>query len=132
MTRLFDSFDYEASVQGLLSGDADPTPEIGMWSSTGSTHIWAHNETHPLAPWQAELDRLMQQQMTTLDYKKRKKLYDRVQEIIAQYDPIICLVSPNVLVGMKDSIEGIRPAVLNHHLLWNIEQLYWAPGSRKK
>jgi len=132
MTRLFDSFDYEASVQGLLSGDADPTPEIGMWSSTGSTHIWAHNETHPLAPWQAELDRLMQQQMTTLDYKKRKKLYDRVQQIVAQYDPIICLVSPNVLVGMKDSIEGIRPAVLNHHLLWNIEQLYWAPGPRKK
>jgi len=132
MTRLFDSFEYEASVQGLLSGDADPTPEIGMWSSTGSTHIWAHNETRPLAPWQTELDRLMQQQMTTLDYKKRKKLYDRVQQIVAQYDPIICLVSPNVLVGMKDSIEGIRPAVLNHHLLWNIEQLYWAPGTRKK
>jgi peptide/nickel transport system substrate-binding protein len=131
-TRWQDSFDYEASVLGLLSGDADPTPETGMWSSTGGFHIWAQNETHPVTPWQAELDRLMQQQMTTLDYKKRKKLYDRVQEIVAQYQPVICLVSPNIMVGAKDSIEGISPAVLSHHLLWNVEQLYWTPGSRKK
>lgn len=132
MARLQKSFDYEASVLALASGDADPNPETGTWSSTGDFHFWAFNETRPLTPWQTELDRLMQQQMTTLDYRKRKKLYDRVQAIIAEYDPIICLVSPNVLVGMKDSIEGIKPAVLSHHLLWNVEQIYWAPKQQKK
>jgi peptide/nickel transport system substrate-binding protein len=132
MARLLDSFDYEASVMGLLSGDADPTPEIGMWTSTGGFHVWAHTEMKPITPWQAELDRLMQEQTTTLDYKKRKKLYDRVQEIIAQHQPVICLVSPNVLVGAKDSLQGLKPAVLSRHLLWNVEQLYWSPQEQKQ
>jgi peptide/nickel transport system substrate-binding protein len=128
MTRVFDSFDYEASLLGLQSGDADPNPEINVWTSGGGTHVWAPAEMRPLTPWQAELDRLMQLQTTILDYKKRKQAYDRVQEIIAQYEPVICLVSPNVLVGAKDSIAGIKPAALRHHLLWNVEQLYWKPA----
>jgi peptide/nickel transport system substrate-binding protein len=132
MARVFDSFDYEASVLGLQSGDADPNPEINVWTSGGGAHLWARAETQPLTPWQAELDRLMQLQTTILDYKKRKQAYDRVQEIIAQYEPVICLVSPNVLVGSKDSFAGIKPAVLRHHMLWNVEQLYWDPASQKK
>jgi hypothetical protein len=55
-----------------------------------------------------------------------------VQQIIAQYEPVICLVSPNVLVGAKDSFAGIKPAVLRHHILWNVEQLYLEPPSQKK
>jgi len=44
---------------------------------------------------------------------------------------VICLVSPNVLVGAKDSFAGIKPAVLRHHMLWNVEQLYWEPAHKK-
>jgi peptide/nickel transport system substrate-binding protein len=132
MARVFDSFDYEASILGLQSGDADPNPEINVWTSGGGAHVWAPAETHPLTPWQAELDRLMLLQTTILDYKERKQAYDRVQEIIAQYEPVICLVSPNVLVGAKDSFAGVKPAVLRRHMLWNVEQLYWQPASQKK
>jgi peptide/nickel transport system substrate-binding protein len=122
--RVFDSFDYEACILALNSGDADPNPEIGVWTSGGNFHLWALTETHPATPWQAELDRLMQLQTTVLDYKKRKEIYDRAQVIIAQREPVIFLVSPNVLVGAKDSIEGTKPAVLGRHLLWNVEQLF--------
>lgn len=132
ITRVFDSFDYEASVLGLQSGDADPNPEINVWTSGGGAHVWAPAEVRPLTPWQAELDRLMQLETTILDYRKRKQAYDRVQEIVAQYAPVICLVSPNVLVGAKDSVAGIEPAVLRHHMLWNAEQLYWEPTPQKK
>lgn len=125
VTRVFDSFDYEAAVLGLVSGDADPNPEINVWTSGGGTHIWAPNEVHPLTPWQFELDHLMQLQTTVLSYRKRKQLYDRVQQLVAQYDPVICLVSPNVLVGYKSSLAGTKPAVLRNHILWNAEQLFW-------
>src|SRR5215467_7120108 len=80
MTRVFDSLDYEASILGLVSGDADPNPEINVWTSTGGTHLWAQTEIQPIAPWQAELDTLMQRQTAILDYKERKRTYDRVQE----------------------------------------------------
>jgi peptide/nickel transport system substrate-binding protein len=130
MARMLDSLDYDASILGLLSGDADPNPEIGVWTSSGGAHVWAPIETKPLSPWQAELDRLMLQQTTVLDYKKRKQIYDRVQQIIVLHEPVIFLVSPDVLVGMKDALKGTKPAVLRHHLLWNVEQLYWEPAQK--
>ena len=132
IARVFDSFNFEASILGLVSGDADPNPEINVWTSSGGTHVWAPNEVHPLTPWQSELDRLMQLQTTILDYKKRKQIYDRVQELVAQYNPVICLVSPNILVGAKDSLSGIKPVTMRNHILWNAEQVFWRPTPARK
>jgi peptide/nickel transport system substrate-binding protein len=131
MARVFDSFDYESTILGLVSGDADPNPEINVWTSTGGTHLWAIAETHPLAPWQSELDRLMELQTTLLDFRKRKEAYDDVQQIIADEDPIICLVSPNILVGAKDAVGGLEPSVMRNYLLWNADRLFWRkPGPK--
>jgi ABC-type transport system substrate-binding protein len=63
--------------------------------------------------------------MTTLDVKERKRLYDRVQELVAENLPIVCLVSPNVLVGAQKGLGNFRPTVLDHHALWNVEELFW-------
>jgi peptide/nickel transport system substrate-binding protein len=128
MTRVFDSLDYDASVLGLVSGDADPNPEINVWTSTGGTHLWAQTEIQPVAPWQAEIDTLMQSQTAILDYKKRKQAYDRVQELVATYNPVICMVSPNVLVGAKTSLAGVKPSVMRNYLLWDAEQVFWRGG----
>jgi peptide/nickel transport system substrate-binding protein len=126
MDRIFDTYDYEAAVLGLESGDADPNPEINVWTSGGATHVWALSETHPYTEWQAEIDRLMQAQTTILDYRKRKQAYDRVQELVAQFDPVICLVSPHVLVASKNTIGGLKPAVMGDYVLWNADQLFWS------
>jgi len=126
MGRIFDTYDYEAAVLGLESGDADPNPEINVWTSGGATHVWALSETHPSTEWQAEIDHLMQAQTAILDYRKRKQAYDRVQELIAQFDPVICLVSPHVLVGGKNTIGGLKPAVMGDYVLWNADQLFWS------
>ena len=122
--RLLNSYDYEAAVMGLVTGDADPTPEMNVWLSSGETHLWHPEQAKPATEWEAEIDRLMQQQMTTLDYAKRKHLYDRVQEIIAENVPVICLASPSILVGARDRVGNFRPAILDPYALWNVEQLY--------
>jgi peptide/nickel transport system substrate-binding protein len=122
--RLLESFDYEAAVMGLVSGDADPTSEMNIWVTSGRTHLWDLNETKPATPWEAEMDRLMEQQLITLDRAKRSRLYDRVQEIVAENLPVICLASPNILAGAKDRIGNFRPAILDPYALWNVEELY--------
>ena len=132
MARIFDSYDYEATVLGLVSGDADPNPEINVWTSGGATHVWALSETHPTPGWQAEIDRLMQAQTAILDYRKRKQAYDRVQELVAQFDPVICLVSPHVLVGAKNTIGGFKPAVMGDYVLWNADQLFRTDLAEKR
>jgi peptide/nickel transport system substrate-binding protein len=122
--RLLRSHDYEAAVMGLVSGDADPTSEMNVWMSSGDTHLWHPNQTRPATSWEAEMDRLMQQQLVELDHSKRKHLYDRVQEIVADQLPVICLVSPNILVGASDRVGNFHAAILDPYTLWNIDQLY--------
>ena len=122
--RLLNTHNYEAAVMGLVSGDADPTSEMNVWLSSGATHLWHPRQEKPATPWESEMDRLMQQQLVTLDYAKRKSLYDRVQEIVAEELPVICLVSPNILVGAANRVGNFRPAILVPYALWNIEQLY--------
>jgi peptide/nickel transport system substrate-binding protein len=121
--RLLNSYDYEAAIMGIASGDVDPTNEMNVWVSDGETHLW-NLAGKPSTPWEAEMDKLMQEQEVTLDFAKRKKLYDRVQEIVSQNLPVICLASPNILVAARDRVGNFRPAILDPYVLWNVEELY--------
>ncbi|MGA9884960.1 MAG: ABC transporter substrate-binding protein [Candidatus Acidiferrales bacterium] len=122
--RLLNSFDYEAAIMGLADGDADPNTEMNVWLSSGGMHIWHLNEPHAATPWEADLDRLMNQQLVTLNYVKRRQLYDQVQQIVAKQLPIICLASPDVLVGAKDRVGNFSPAILEPYVLWNVDRIY--------
>jgi peptide/nickel transport system substrate-binding protein len=124
LSRVFDSFDYDAAIMGLGGGDADPNPEMNVWLSSGSSHLWNLGETKPATAWESEIDQLMQQQMITLSYAKRKQLYDRVQQLIAENLPFIFLATPDVLVGAKNDIGNFHPALLDPYTLWNADQLY--------
>jgi peptide/nickel transport system substrate-binding protein len=122
--RVFQSLNYEAAVMGLGGGDPDPNPEMNVWLSSGATHIWHLGETQPATDWEREIDQLMQRQMVTLNYEKRKRLYDRVQQLISENLPFIFLATPNVLAGAKAQVGNFHPAVLDHYTLWNADQLY--------
>ena len=122
--RIFQSHDYEACLLGLVSGDADPNPEMSLLMSSGAMHLWHLGQSTPATTWEAEIDRLMEEQMTTLDGRRRKHLYDQVQEIVAEHQPIIALASPNILVGATKRLGNFRPGVLPPYTLWNADELY--------
>jgi peptide/nickel transport system substrate-binding protein len=122
--RVFQSFDYDAAIMGLGGGDADPNPEMNVWSSNGTSHLWHLGEAQPATEWERELDHVMAQQMITLDYAKRKQLYDRAQQIIADNVPFIFLGTPDILAGANARVGNFHPAVLDPYTLWNADELY--------
>jgi peptide/nickel transport system substrate-binding protein len=124
LDRVFHNFDYDAAVMGLGGGDPDPNPEMNVWLSKGATHLWHLNENQPATDWEREIDQLMQKQMVTLNYETRKRLYDRVQQLISDNLPFVFLATPDVLVGAKAQVGNFHPAVLDHYTLWNADQLY--------
>ncbi len=123
--RVLRTFDYEACLFGLGAGDGDPNSGMEVWLSSGGHHFWRPRQSRPATAWEAEIDRLMRQQKTTLDPGRRKPLTDRVQELVAEQAPFVFLVSPNVLVGARRDLGNFAPAVLGHSTLWNVEELYW-------
>ena len=44
---------------------------------------------------------------------------------MAEQRPLIPLVTPAVLVAAKAALGNLKPAVLDDHLLWNADELYW-------
>ncbi|MBV8732014.1 MAG: hypothetical protein JO336_19580, partial [Acidobacteriia bacterium] len=126
LDRVTNTLDYEACLFGLASGDVDPAPEMSVWPSDGSTHLWEIKRAQASSTgWQAEVDRLMALQMRETNQTKRKLEYDRVQELVAENLPVIPIVSPDVLAGAKANLGNFKPAVLLPYVLWNGEELYW-------
>lgn len=122
--RLTASFDYEACILGL-TGYIDPNHFMNVWRSDGNNHLWRLTPGAREPAWQTELDELMREQMTTLDHARRKRIYDRVQTILAEEVPYVLLVSPNVLVGARRGLGNFAPSVIDPATLWNADELYW-------
>ena len=123
--RVSQTKEYDACLLGLASFDADPNSDINVWLSSGGTHLWNPSQAHPATPWESEVDALMEQQLDTPGFELRKKLYDRVQQILADYQPMIFLASPDILTGANNDIGNFHPSVLEPYVLWNVEQLYF-------
>ncbi|MGB9404966.1 MAG: ABC transporter substrate-binding protein [Candidatus Acidiferrales bacterium] len=124
LDRVMQTKDYDACVLGLASYDADPNSDINVWLSGGGTHLWSPAEAHPMTSWEAEIDSLMEKQLTARNFEERKRLFDRVQVLLAENQPMIFLATPDILAGAKDTIGNFHPAVLEPYILWNVEQLY--------
>ncbi|MFN8058320.1 MAG: ABC transporter substrate-binding protein [Vicinamibacterales bacterium] len=125
LERVMRTHDYDTALMSLGSGDVDPGADLNVWRSTGSTHLWRIGAAAPLAPWESEVDQLLERQMSAVDRETRKALVSRVQDIVATETPLVCLVSPNVLVGAKPGLANFRPGILSPHTLWNADELYW-------
>jgi peptide/nickel transport system substrate-binding protein len=131
MDRIFNTYEYEAAVMTLASGDVDPNSEMNVWTLNGSTHLW--NLSGRVAEgWEREIDQLMRRQLISLSFQERRHLYDRVQDLVADNLPIICLASPHVLVGAARRVQNLRPSILRPYALWNADAVFLkGPGGRR-
>jgi ABC-type transport system substrate-binding protein len=62
----------------------------------------------------------------------RKKVFDRVQQIVADEAPTIPLVHPDVLVAVSPSLRNVMPSPLPPHLYWNIEYFSIAASEQRR
>ena len=125
VNRLLNTRDYDACLMELGGGDPDPNPHLNTLLSDGPLHVWRLGAPERATAWEAEIDRLMREQRSVMDAAERKRLFDRVQVIMAENMPLVAIASPHVLAGGKRSLGNFEPAVMLPHALWNVEELYW-------
>jgi len=121
--RITHSFDYEACLLGLVNDELDPNAQMTVWLSSGDSHQWNPSQKTPATAWESEIDKLMRAQASSLDPKKRKEDYDKVQEIAWQQEPFIYLVNKNALSAVSPVVRNAHPVVLRPQVYWNIDQL---------
>jgi peptide/nickel transport system substrate-binding protein len=121
--RITSSFNYEAAMLGLLNVDLDPNAQMNVWLSSAENHQWNPSQKTPATAWEAEIDRLMKQQASSMDDKKRKLAWDRVQEIVMREMPFLYLVNKNAFVAVSPKVKNVKPSVFRPQTYWNVEEL---------
>jgi peptide/nickel transport system substrate-binding protein len=121
--RMTRTLNYEACLLGLVNTDLDPNSQMNVWLSSGENHQWNPAQRTPATAWESELDALMRAQASTNDPKKRKLLFDRVQDIVREQEPLIYLVHKNALSAVSRNVRGAEPVALSPHTYWQIERM---------
>ncbi|MBL8218918.1 MAG: hypothetical protein JNL62_06800, partial [Bryobacterales bacterium] len=125
--RVVNKRDFDTAIMALRPGDADPAADMNAFVSQGRTRLW-NLSGKPDRPWEADIDRLMREQLETVDYQRRRTLFAQVQAVFARQMPMVCLVSPNLLYAAKEKLKNLLPGVSGDVVLWNAEELYWETG----
>lgn len=121
--RITRTFDYEACLLGLFNNELDPNSQMNVWLSSAENHQWNPNQKTPQTEWEAEIDKLMRAQASTLDDKKRKSYMDKVQEIAWEQEPFIYLINRNALSAISASLHNAHPVILRPQVYWNVDEL---------
>jgi peptide/nickel transport system substrate-binding protein len=118
--RIDSTNDWECILLGITGS---PEPHLGksVWTTPGHLHAWNPRQVKPATPWEAEIDRIFSEAAKEVNTPKRKALYDRWQEIAAEQQPLIFLVTPDYLGAIRNRIKNTRPSSLG--LLWNADEL---------
>jgi len=121
--RIAQKSNYEAAMLGFQNVDLDPNGQMNIWLSSAENHAWNPQQKTPETAWEAEIDRLMREQASASDPKKRKAAFDRVQEIVFEQAPFIYLINKNALSAISTAVEGATPVILSPQTYWNAERL---------
>jgi len=127
ITKIDDTHDYDCVLMGLAPGTS-PDPSMGMnvIKSEGFTHQWFPRQKSPSTDWEARLDYLMDETTRTMDFAARKKVYNEVQAILAEQQPMIFTVTPMYYAAIRADVGNVRPTPLSYYRgTWNLEELYY-------
>jgi peptide/nickel transport system substrate-binding protein len=103
--KLDSSFDWDCILIGF-TGTIEPNNAANFLRSSGNLHIWNPGEPHPATPWEAEVDRLLDEGTRLIDPQQRAHYYWRIQQILHDQLPIVETVREIGYVAYRDSLEN--------------------------
>ncbi len=129
LQKLLAKRDWECYVGAFEAGVIEPNLIALFWSSNGSFHMFnqgSQSKKRPIVGWKAttwekEIDRLFQQGTRVTDENKRKQIYGKFQQIVAEQLPVFFLVNPISLQAVRDRVENVEYSAMGG-LLWNIDE----------
>jgi len=108
--KLDSNYDWDAILIGFTGG-LEPNGGANMLRSSGNLHFWNPNQTEPATPWEAEIDRLLEEGSRELDVQKRRQFYWRIQQILHDELPMIQTVREIRFSAYKRILQNYRTMV---------------------
>lgn len=131
LQRLLSRRDWDCYVGAFGTTGADLEPHLLylFWSSRGSFHQFNQGPQPGASPiqgwvvsdWEQEIDSLFNAGVQELDEQKRRAIYGKFQEIVAEQLPVFFLVNPISFNAVRNRIDPIKYSSLAS-VLWNIDE----------
>jgi peptide/nickel transport system substrate-binding protein len=109
--KLDSNFDWDCVLIGFGGGGAEPNNGANVLRSSGQLHIWYPGQKTPATPWEAEIDKLLEQGTAEMDVQKRVPYYWRIQEILHDELPVMETVRQLRYVAYRNTLKNFRPTV---------------------
>lgn len=113
--KLVGTFNWEAIIIGLTGG-IEPVTGRNVWLSSGSLHMWWPKQDKAATEWEAEIDRIFEQATREVSQEKRKALWFRWQEIVAQQVPILYFTYPKTQPSVRNTLGNVTPIGLQGNI----------------
>ena len=110
VTQLRTTHTFQVILLGISSGDTDPD-QTSLWTTKG-IGAGGLNGMQYVNP---EVDRLMAEALTTTDRAKRKPLYFKIQDILADELPGPILFYPSYLWGINKRVKNFNVGPYNEY-----------------
>jgi peptide/nickel transport system substrate-binding protein len=118
------TFDYDAVLLGLSATDTEPSSFANFLVSSAGTHHWHPEQRTPATDWEAQIDKLFVEQSREGDQEKRKAMFYKIQEILADQMPVIPIVSRHIVSAANKRIGNFSPTGILPYSLWNADRLF--------
>ena len=127
VNKLSNTNDWDMAIMGLTGSPLEPHDGKNVWKSDGPLHLFNQRPRNykidDRFSWEKELDEIFEKGALNLDFKHRKPLYDRYQEIIYKEKPIIYLYSPKRISAIRKKVKNLYPTSLGG-LLHNLDEIW--------
>ena len=117
------AMDFDAAYFGFLFSDTDPAANLDFWMSSAAFHLWNPSQPRPLTEWERRIDELIGQQLRVSDMDERRRLFEEVQILFAEHQPILYFAAPRLSVATSARMINVEPSLLEPYLLWNADTL---------
>jgi peptide/nickel transport system substrate-binding protein len=123
INEFIDKKDFEATILGWTTGFEPDQYDIWHSSKTGK------KELNFVSYKNSEVDELLERGRRTFDQERRKAVYFRLQEILAEEQPYTFLYVPDALPIVHSRVYGIEPSPLG--ISYNLYRWYVPKGLQK-
>ncbi|MGB3532948.1 MAG: ABC transporter substrate-binding protein [Microcoleaceae cyanobacterium] len=129
--RLSQSRNWDAYLGGFTGGSGvEPHGGYNIWSVNARLHTFNQGpqpgegniEGWTVSDWEREIDRIFVEASQEFDTDKRKALYGRFQQIVAEQVPFLYMVNPLSFEAIRNRITGIQYTPLGGGF-WNLYEL---------
>ncbi len=104
--QILNTRDFDAILIGLTGG-REPAFGRNVWELDGPLHMW--NYGPDFESFEILIDKLMKQGATTLEQSKRREIYVRFQQVVAENLPLTYTVAPAYNPARLNKIGGLFP-----------------------